>query len=752
MNCFLQIILQLVVSTLCLTRCFAQSVPISPQQYKLRLNASPEEINNLSVITAGDINAETNEDVDSLIEKVKQVTNRYKKDVDGTIAEVQQVLEQDYSLPRLTRGEIVEILDNLTNTDIETLVKNRNGGRKDYQRALMLVMPYTFKDSSNLNVEELYTKPPITHIVGTDGVIHKKNVQILGTKSTVVPFAPTIEVTPLEESTLRTPNLKKRKRPILDVTSEIPTVETTRQTEEPKIYVTTFKPKKQIIITKQPSTKPDFVASTHRPVYTKPTRHFNHKYPEEYQQFRPSYQQGMRIVSPPPYGSKTDAWQQNYPVKYKPTNIRTGSVQSSVYKAPLSTSTHFFRPTPQYTTTTTQTPVLHIDIPDNMKDVIKELELAEPSKVKNKYSSQYVASEVKFEKQPSTESIHNILGLIGQSQTTAKMPDLNNVADTLTPEMKDLLMTFGLIEDPNRPPEVTPPSSPFEPDSVDIQPASYTQFKPLPDTAPSRDDMYEFLSSYGLIGGGRAAKKLKDDKDEIQVVEESHKSLVEVPKIDLDMIPDHMHDVLEDMGLTQSRRSKKIRTDELTKIQEKTHVFNPVESSAAIKQLKRLNQLMETLERLEKLNRTVTEEDFRDVDLDNIAELTKILGNNEKIVPLGLTGGPNPLNFDKGLEKNEVKRQEASSTTSSPVVADSDSSADEEPHNPPISALEESFGGPMHTKLDEATLPPPRQTGFYYLVDWNSFLEVGEEGKNRVKIHFSPKAGDPSRFLKVTVP
>lgn len=76
----------------------------------------------------------------------------------------------------------------------------------------------------------------------------------------------------------------------------------------------------------------------------------------------------------------------------------------------------------------------------------------------------------------------------------------------------------------------------------------------------------------------------------------------------------------------------------------------------------------------------------------------------------------------------------------------SSSSAKETPSTS-FSDLEDSFGG--------ETLPaePPRpKTGLYFLVDWNSFLQVGDEEKNMVNLRFAPKVGDRTRFLPVRVP
>ena len=53
--------------------------------------------------------------------------------------------------------------------------------------------------------------------------------------------------------------------------------------------------------------------------------------------------------------------------------------------------------------------------------------------------------------------------------------------------------------------------------------------------------------------------------------------------------------------------------------------------------------------------------------------------------------------------------------------------------------------------VEEEPLPAPRRNGFYFLADWNSFLEVGED-PDKIVVRFDPKVGDPSRFIKVTVP
>lgn len=65
-------------------------------------------------------------------------------------------------------------------------------------------------------------------------------------------------------------------------------------------------------------------------------------------------------------------------------------------------------------------------------------------------------------------------------------------------------------------------------------------------------------------------------------------------------------------------------------------------------------------------------------------------------------------------------------------------------------ALADSFGG--STRIPDPVLPMQRKTGLYFLVDWNTFLDVGVDGPDRVNLKFAPKAGDRTRFIPVTVP
>lgn len=45
-----------------------------------------------------------------------------------------------------------------------------------------------------------------------------------------------------------------------------------------------------------------------------------------------------------------------------------------------------------------------------------------------------------------------------------------------------------------------------------------------------------------------------------------------------------------------------------------------------------------------------------------------------------------------------------------------------------------------------------KRSGFYYLLDWNTFFEIDDQKGKRVNLRFQPKVGDPKRFFSVNVP
>ena len=98
--------------------------------------------------------------------------------------------------------------------------------------------------------------------------------------------------------------------------------------------------------------------------------------------------------------------------------------------------------------------------------------------------------------------------------------------------------------------------------------------------------------------------------------------------------------------------------------------------------------------------------------------------------------------FSATTEKTSTT-EKAPTTTEKPTTTTAASSTEQEKKN----SLEDEIE-PID---DPEPLPPPRRSGFYMLLDWNSFLEVGED-PDKISIRFDPKIGDPTRFIPVTVP
>lgn len=145
--------------------------------------------------------------------------------------------------------------------------------------------------------------------------------------------------------------------------------------------------------------------------------------------------------------------------------------------------------------------------------------------------------------------------------------------------------------------------------------------------------------------------------------------------------------------------------------------------------------------------------------------------NAIKVIPLN--NGPNALEEKTVLESDASKRQAnvsivistdttpetktlpplddvKNAITNAPPENDSAAAADTDP-GASISDLEDSFGGAAPGQPGDSEIPPPKKNGFYWMLDWNSFLEVGD-GDTKVNIRFEPKLGDPQMFLPVNVP
>ncbi|KAG7301856.1 hypothetical protein JYU34_013248 [Plutella xylostella] len=118
---------------------------------------------------------------------------------------------------------------------------------------------------------------------------------------------------------------------------------------------------------------------------------------------------------------------------------------------------------------------------------------------------------------------------------------------------------------------------------------------------------------------------------------------------------------------------------------------------------------------------------------------SKRQAENETVSSENLTTTEEP-STSAGVEEKDL-------TTAAPV----DSSGVGSDAGASIADLEESFGGAAPVEPGDSELPPPRKNGFYWMLDLNHFLEVGD-GDTKVNIRLEPKLGDPQMFLPVNVP
>ncbi|CAH0560757.1 unnamed protein product [Brassicogethes aeneus] len=626
---------------------------------------------------------------------------------DDTIKEVEAILRTNPALPRLTRGEILDLLDNITQTDIEkakVLTNNRG------QKAIMVVMPYTPESENNL--QDFYTKPPITKMIGNEG---DKNVKG-GTNSVKRPSgrvststsSRTISTSTI--TTTDTPVTNRRIPPKKQYTPKKRTkVETTYPTSTPKYTeyysrYSTIHPRTTTIQSTTTSTyKPRSRGTPLRRRRPTTTKFPNHSYDED-----------MLV--------QENVHEEVYQAPKEQVFFNTNSQQFLPEEAVTKKETSLRKEHP----TTSSPDLIELNIPTHLTEVVKDMHLSDAMDGTILVPTQRPIPQTDVK--DDAQKIKDLMESLGiQTPTTTDMPNMENVASNLSPDMKDLLMSFGLIPNPDKAKDVKVEDP--APDKAEINPDSFVGFKPLPEDSSSRSEMDELLATFGL---GRSSRKIK-----------SHDYKQDNDHISLEAVPDEYKGLLTELGLRQGRKiesysmKKTLAKDSKDTTTEKQHVFNPSDSQyASEEELDKLGRLINMVKELESLNRTITDEDLKKIDLQTLKELAESIKEEEdSIVPLNEQNpAPNPINFDYGLSKNEVKRQESTTTT-------------EEPKNPSIKDLEESFGGQTSTTTTtEAPVeetPAPKRTGAYFLVDWNSFLDIDDQKGKRVNLRFQPTVGDP---------
>ncbi|EGI69365.1 hypothetical protein G5I_01902 [Acromyrmex echinatior] len=364
----------------------------------------------------------------------------------------------------------------------------------------------------------------------------------------------------------------------------------------------------------------------------------------------------------------------------------------------------------------------------------------------------------------SLTTVRNSLPINAQNTFENPVLEIGKGMNNLTPDVQLLFQKFGLQTS-----NVTTTSSPLLKTS---NTNSYTNFKPLPTFKIKNGDMKEFLAKFGLDVSDNRQKKAMSISTE-------RPSLIEV-------VPDNMRQILENIGLISRKTSgtiSKMENMEPTKMTQ-FHVFKPHEVHVKDEgERMKINELLDKIRLVQEGKASAT--DVRKV-ADNLLATTKTLKD-----------GPDPLSLEEMIKtynvnvKNEIKRQQnlketietttnddralsaptesanvssTTMTTMATIPTTSDSTKDDSNFrdtltptvesltsaNTNLAALEESFGGT--TRAPDPVLPTKRRNGLYFLLDWNTFLEVGDEENEKVNLRFEPKVGDRTRFLPVSVP
>ncbi|XP_058116641.1 uncharacterized protein LOC131288456 [Anopheles ziemanni] len=649
-------------------------------------------------------------------------------DVHETIAEVQRLLALDPSLPRLTRGEIEELFENVTKEEFTKSLRAGDHGRAQHMRALMLVLPYHANSMSPEKLQQIYTRPPVTRIV--DGATSQQLRPTGG---------------PLPPARL---------------------IATTSTPQPPPPELTT----------RARSTTPSYPVTTIRFTTPRPTT-FHPTLPER---------MGLRqeevndlLASIGLSQSSEEASLPNF--RPMPTTAEPLSTESAT------------------TTTTTPFPVesssakagINVDDPkvaQELKDLLRSFGLLKDDSDNSIGLAPLPGVENLADIQPAALVLHEPLR-VEESTPTIEEPT--------TPKA-----STGLTQAKVKPDDYVA----FKP----LPSGTGGSDKPIDEEL---DVLLKSFGLLGA--GPRNKKSMHPAEGVTVREKASSTVMKSMPAINPDLVAPQLMPVLGTLGIQmQSAGGGEDRTfpAPVFRRREKTgRKLDPPtahdEDQAARLRVsnedyRKLEQLWQTVKQLEKLNENLTEDSLDALNPQHYNLSPSLLAQQ----------GPDPL-VDGGDTRdrlNEIKkRQQPASTAadsngtgdsptrfslelitangtasevSSPVVIEDakddqqvPTTTDSEDTTSTTEAsttqsttttttttessgrnaalLHDSF--PSHDlagdPVDEEPLPPPRRTGFYFLYDWNTFLEVGEE-PNKVVIRYNPQAGDPSRFLPVNVP
>ncbi|XP_050081720.1 mucin-5AC [Anopheles aquasalis] len=690
-------------------------------------------------------------------------------DVHETIAEVQRLLALDPSLPRLTRGEIEELFENVTREEFAKSIRAGDHTRAQHMRALMLVLPYHANNMSPENLQQIYTRPPVTRIVGAADSSHQR------------------------------PNAL----PVVGTTTATSTTTTPSPPAPPPAPVRT--------------TMADLPVTTIRFTTPRPTT-FHPTLPERMRD------PGARLRPEELNDILSAIGLSQSPPSFRPMPTTTTTTTTTTTEQPTTTT-----PAPD----TPISNSINVDDPkvaQELKELLRSFGLLKDEGSSFGSPTAPAGIESLANIQPSALVLHEPLR-VEESLPTIDEPSASTTTTMTTtaassPPVVDeeKPVTGGLTQAKVSPDDYIA----FKPLPIRILGEESGE-----DTQKTRDaELDQLLQSFGLLSPGRSKKSMHRPEQQQQQhakPDTTPPTMTAMPAIDADLVAPQLMSVLGTLGIQMrngatvnqapapsptyrhsvSRREKSGRKLEpptsaamlIGDASRKPVATSSSPTSSALfhvnnEDYNKLQQLWQAVKELEKLNVSLSDESLdvlnpKHYDLsptllaqgpdpldgveaqERLNEIKKrqqpgtaTTADDDATVPVSDSPTRFNLDFDTNTAENDTPSSSSSAATPTAAAAESDSDAKESSTTTTTTSsttttesarnaalLEESFpsadlaGDPVN----EEPLPPPRRTGFYFLYDWNTFLEVGEE-PNKVIIRYNPKAGDPSRFLPVNVP
>ena len=622
--------------------------------------------------------------------------------INRTIEEVERKVQADPSLPRLSRKDIVDILQNITTKDLISYHnKSLESTRTEYQRALMVVLPYN-TNGSNESLEELYTKPPMVQIVSDDSdfdenqnikfeyPMDKSHQFVKQTSDNLITAFPTSNSVN-QESAIKEhvknfeDNQKFDKRPerfsfdLEKLTKAPGTTERPLHTWKPLPKKTTSSPDSiqasssvNVVHNTNPSSTTEIPISkstqhvltsdqwsyhapptTSRPRYSQPQKGF----------FLPTIQSSLE--------DKDDQTKQDQIQKDKKQELTMSLFKES--DAMTFPTLRTERPSPVYVTPMSESKTkssytlaaggfLLATTPPPMRkeveDLLQSIGLRPMQNDDKKEGLTFDKKllESKFQIPDSTNVIQGqVSGLTAATLESASIIEQNTFensdakfkkgVDNLTPSVQLLFQKFGLQTSLNAEASTTTTTTTVKPTQPSYN--SYTNFKPFPNSSVRDKEMRDYLARFGLgVSETRSQKALKARKN----TREEPPSLIEA-------VPGNMKRILENIGLiTRNRERSEVDLKKEFKVQTtaapKLHVFKPHETSIFNEQQRlKINELLDTVKKVQRGKANV--EEVQKV-ADEVLETTK-----------SLPEGPDPASLEEILKlykedlRNEVKRQQA---------------------------------------------------------------------------------------------